>query len=317
MTGALDAEIRVRKRLGAVLFVYLTRLLAALLVAMPLSGAIAATGVGQFPAADAILFAPGGTYLVEALRLAAPMLGAFAQSHALLALVAGALGLIPLAALLVALCHAGRLRLTDWAARTTEHLPSFVFLSGLTLATQAAVIFLFSVLGASFRGTLQARFSERNADLAVVALLLVGIACVLGLGIVHDVARSACVRHCVGARRALAIALRVTRTHTRRALVGWLLPASAALVLVGAAAALVAALRVEVPSTLRLAGVVIVHQVVAFAIVLLRASWLCRALRLVGVPAEAGFSFSSPMPASGDRSEDSVAPGDPSPDRGA
>ena len=276
-----DSEIRPQRRLGAVGFVYCARLLSALLVGAPIAGALGATGVAQFPTGDAILFAPGAVHLVEALRIGAPSLIAASQAAGLVLLVAAVLALIPLAALLVALCHGGPLGLGAWAGRTAEHLPTFALFWGATLLGQGCILFV-TIAGAdALRDALLARLSERTADCMFVVLVVLGLAAALALGVMQDLGRAAAVRHRVGWRPALLMSVDVARRKAPRALVGWVAPAVASVLLVGLAAAIVGALHVELGGELRLVAVVVAHQLTAFATVLLRTVWLCTSLKLV------------------------------------
>jgi hypothetical protein len=316
MTELADSEIRPQSRLGAVALVYCTRLLSALLVGAPIAGALGATGVAQFPNGDAILFEPGAVHLVEALRVGAPSLIAASQAAGLVLLVASVLSLVPLAALLVALCHGGRLGLGGWAGRTAERLPTFALLWGMTLLGQGCVLFIAVVGADALRDALLARVSERTADCVFLVLVVFGLVAALALGVLQDLGRSAAVRHGVGWRTAVLVAVDVARRNAPRILVGWAAPAIASVLAVGLFAAIVGALHIERGGELRLFGVVVAHQLAAFATALLRAVWLCTALRLVG-PRVPRASFSPLPPASDDKSEDSAAPGDPSPSPGA
>jgi hypothetical protein len=274
-------QIRVRRRPGAILMVWGTRTLAAWLVADPVARAVAAAGIARFPEGDALLFEPGGAYLVETARLAASTLVG-ELGHALeAAALLGVLMLLPLAALLVALAHGGRLHAGKWAGRAFEQFPAFLLFAGVTLLVQGSVAGVFGLAYAALKTPLRDSLTAPQADLTLLAVLAVGAAVIVAAGIVQDLVRAAAVRRRKGPRDALLHGLHTARARPAAALGGWLLPAVWSIAIVGAAALLTAELQVERGGNARLFAVLATHQLAVIGLVALRALWLARALALV------------------------------------
>jgi hypothetical protein len=102
-----------------------------------------------------------------------------------------------------------------------------------------------------------------------------------------DLSRAAAVRHELGAKLSLLFALDVARRSPLSALLGWLPYAAAgALLVLGAALATVAA-DVSQAGQARVLAVLLLHQLTLLGLLVLRAAWLARALRLVALHAPA------------------------------
>jgi hypothetical protein len=306
MIPADDSEIGLRRRPSAALLLWGWRLLAAWLVAAPLARAVAAAGAGHLADGDAALFEPGGQLLVETLRVGGATLGAALQSAVGLLLVVGALGLLPLAAVLVSLAHRGRLRFGDWAGRAAAHLPAFVLLSLLTLLSQALALVAWGLVAGGASAALESVVDERSRDVALVAALLPGLALVLGLGLAEDLGRARVVRHGASGWSSWLAALGLLLRRPGPALLGWLTPAAWAVAAVVAAEIAVRAIDVSRAGAARPWAAFAVHQAAALALAAARVAWLGRALQLVGVPSEDARS-------PGDRAEGTDAPDGPSP----
>jgi hypothetical protein len=281
MTPRPADQIRVWRRPGALILFWAWRWFAAWWLATPIVDAVAATGLGRHPRGDAALFEAGGLHLFEVARL---MLGAFpalAETSVALLLIAGFAGLIPLAALLVALAHDGRLRFLPWASKALEHFPAFALLTGATWLVQGAVLVLSVLVFSGVRGAMSQRVDDRTADLS--ALLAGGAVLVAAavVSVLHDLTRAAVVRRELRAGSAFALGLRTLRNGPGRTALAWLVPALLSLLVVAIAALVVGHLAVERGGSGAVASVWLVHQLAAFALVALRAAWLVRALRLV------------------------------------
>lgn len=260
------AEIRARYRKGAIFVTYLLRIGLASLLAWPLAEHLARAGGGM--ADDLALFEPGGLYLLEALRLAAPALQAEFRRTALVILLAAYLGLIPLAGLMWALSQEGRLRWRALLQSSLRPLGSFSLLLGLA-------IFAYGLLfGLTLLGTLALRAWHSPhalfAQLASLGLMLLAMAFV---GIVHDLSRARVVLFGSNALPSLRAAL---RDFGMRPVFDWGIRFLASVVVFLAAARLVGALGSE-----RVILVGVVHQLALLGFVAARASWLAAAMREV------------------------------------
>jgi hypothetical protein len=262
-----------------ILVVWAYRLLAALVIAYPLARLVGATGVASLPDGDRALFAPGGAYLVEALRLGVRYLVSATGALSLVGAGLAVFALIPLAALVVALNARERLERGLWAARTLESFPPFVFLGGLTFLAQALLLFLGGAAGGALRDILTASTTERGADLGTIALALCTLLAVAAVGVVQDLARAEIVRSGKRGLAALGPALNTfVASPALRAWAGRTVPALLGLAL---AAWLATRLHLDRPGTLRVLAAWTIHQVAVLGWVVLRASWMARALDLV------------------------------------
>jgi hypothetical protein len=281
MTPLPADQIRVWRRPGALLLFWAWRWLAAWWLATPIVDAVAATGLGRHPRGDAALFEAGGLHLFEVVRLTLGALPAVAETSVALLLIAGFAGLVPLAALLVALAHDGRLRFLPWASKALEHFPAFALLTGATWLVQGAVLVLSVLVFSGVRAALSPRVDERTADLSALfagGAVLVGAALV---SVLHDLARAAVVRREIRAGSALRLGLRTLRNRPGRTALAWLVPALLSLLAVTVAAVVTGRLAVERGGSGAVTSAWWVHQLAVFALVALRAAWLVRALRLV------------------------------------
>ena len=286
MTPIESGTIRVLRRPGAIALVWGFRTLAAVVIALPVAGSVAATGIADHPDGDALLFAPGGTHLLEMLRLGWKGLARSLGGAAFVTIVAAYASLVPLAALLVALCHDGRLRAGQWLGRSIEHLPSFTLLAGGTLLLQAVVLAVFVFMSRALADPLSDAVDAKSAWLYRTAVLVLGGLVALLLGIVHDLARAAAVRHRARAWPSVRAGLATFRRRAASALLGWLVPALWTTAAVIGAALITERLAVESSGSWRWLLVGLVHQATIVAAIALRAAWLARALELVGYRTE-------------------------------
>lgn len=269
-----------KQRALAVGFDYVLRALFGVVLALPLAASVAATGITHFPAGDRLLFEPGGLLLVDATRALFAELVPLANAGVVVAFVLMLVMLLPYGVVLSA-CAPGAPRAgAEVWGRACACLPSLLSLKGLTLAAQALALLFTATVSAPVRAAMAGETSRR-ADLAALVAGLVGLALVLGLGLLRDLASAAAVQGGIGSRPALVTALEVLVRTPGAAL----RPASLAALGAGAAvsgAALVAgALDVSRPGAFRVVLVFAVHQAALLALSVCRAYWLGRALGLV------------------------------------
>lgn len=292
----LDArEIRVRRRPGAVAGLWAVRAAFAWVLAAPIAEVLGGTGIDRFPKGDALLFQPGGGYLLETLRLSQGPLLAVLHHAVWLAVLFGYLSLVPVAGLMVALAHRGRLDPSEFMARGLRQLPRFTYLAGLTWLTQAAVALAAALLVLLFESVLPARLSPHGIDLCLLGVAALGLLLVLVVGVVEDLARAACIRFDDHALGALKNALSTLWHRPRAVLLSYSVPAVWSVIIVFVMMIVAQHVPIERGGSLSLIAVFILHQLVIGSLVLLRTNWLARALALIApapgeVPAGAGDS---------------------------
>jgi hypothetical protein len=274
-------EIRVRSRPWTLAGVWAIRAVFAWVVAAPIVDVLCGAGIDRFPKGDALLFRPGGGYLLETLSVSLGPLMAELRHGVWMAVLLGYLSLVPLAGLMVALAHRGRLSPNEFFARGLRLLPHFTYLGGLTLLAQAAVAFAGLLLAMFLRTVLPATLSVRGTDLCLLGSLALVLLLLLLLGVIEDLARAACVRFEDRARVALKDAFRTLVHRPHAVLLGFGVPAVWSVAVVFLTMLVVSRIPVEGGGTLSLIAVFVVHQAVIGALVLLRSSWLARALALI------------------------------------
>ncbi len=288
------------RRPGALGLVWLTRLGFAWLVAGPVARALVAFGVLNHPRGDAVLFDAGGVWLAEAVR-ASLKAGAVEFRGAV---VTGAtlawLGLIPLAGLMVALRERPKHPLGLCLARAVAVFPRFTLLAGATLFVQSVLGLGCLLASVVVHRRLPTSLSEPKADLLALGVLAIGLLASLWIGIVEDLARAAVVNHDAGILSAIRHAFSSLAKRPFALIGSWSLFALIGWGVVLGAAFVTGVLDVSRSADIRVFAALLIHQTAAFACVATRAFWLSIAL-------------SEPSPTSDDKSEDSVAPVDPSP----
>ncbi len=259
---------------------FLARFAAAIVLALPVTAALAGTGVGQFPEGDRLLFEPGGLYLLEAARELRP----FAWSLGTASLFGFGLLfvvlLVPHGALLASLSANGSQSRSAIFARALERLPALFALSSLGLLAQIAVLAFAASTGASVRAALADR-PGATPELVGLAILGVGLVAAVLIGMARDLSRAAAVTFGIAGPAALRIGLGALGRGARAALPAWLGPALVSALLVGAAALVTGALDVSRPGTLRVVTVFVVHGVVGYALAWCRAFWLSSSIDLL------------------------------------
>jgi hypothetical protein len=266
------------KRLGIVVLVYALHLVIALAFAWPFARLVAEGAVAH-PRGDAILFEPGGTYLLEAYRLQRPSLGGIAEGSLFAILVTCYLGLLPLAALLHALAHTGKVTFSSLAGAAGRFFAPFSLHLGLALVATALLGFVPLAVGGLLDDKLKGLLDDRNQDIARTSFRVIAVLAVCLVAVVHDLSRAATVSRELPALPAVLLAARVFRRAPWRALGAWGLRAACGLALVLVVAWLTS--RIGVATSFRFAGVTFLHQAVVFGLVLLRAQWLAAALKMV------------------------------------
>jgi hypothetical protein len=257
---------RERTRLVAAALCIGYRLLAAAVLALPASLAVARL-LGRHPDGDAALFAPGGVWLLESARLVGPSLRAHAGA-ALAVLLATSVGwLLPLGMLTAAYAprHGGGLP-RAWG-RARRSVGRLVLLWGICSLGQAATVTLCCLLGRHTLGALA------SPALGWAAGAVAGAILAAGLALVHELTRTEVVWRGRGLYDAIEAALGACRARLGRLLLaaGWRTAVAVAVV----ALAGLMPWGPAAPALLVTASIAVVH-------VALRASWLGLLARLDG-----------------------------------
>jgi hypothetical protein len=266
------------RRIGIVFLVYAMHLALALALAWPVARLVA-DGALAHPRGDLVLFEPGATYLVEAFRLQRASLNDVAEASLFAILIASYLGLLPLAGLLHALDHTGKVTFASFAGAAARFFAPFSLLLGLALVTTALLGFVPLAMGGLLDDKLKSVLNDRNQDIARASFRVIALLAACLVAVVHDLARAATVSRELPALPAAILAARVFRASPWRALGAWGGRGAAGILLVLAAGYVT--YRVGVTTGWRFAVVALLHQAVAFCLVLLRARWLSAALRLI------------------------------------
>jgi hypothetical protein len=266
------------RRLGIVVSVYLLHLALALALAWPVARLLA-DGATAHPRGDQVLFEPGATYLVEAFRLQRASLTDVAEGSVLAILVASYLGLLPLAALMHALAHTGKVTFPSLAGAAGRFFAPFSLLLGLALLATALFGFVPLAIGGLLDEKIKNLLNDRDYDIAHAAFRVIALIVACLVAVVHDLARAATVSREIPALPAAILAARVFRASPWRAVGEWGIRCGTGIFLVVGAAYLT--YRSGISTGWRFAFVTVLHQGIAFSLVLLRSRWLAAALRLV------------------------------------
>jgi hypothetical protein len=254
----------------------------ALLVSWPAAG-LAAAAWGGNVSGDAPLWAPDGHALLDWLWHDWRGLTALTRTAELVLLAGGVAGLVPTAALMIALAHAYRNRSAAGFVRSVagglRAFPPMLLLLVLAALAEGAVIVAGAALGYGLESWTHASAGEARAQQIEGLVLLVFLGLASALGVVHDLARAAVVRFRVRGLRALALGARTFRLAPLSLWWSWAWRAVAALAPVLAVGAVAG--RLGGRGGFALVFLAVLHQAVVLARVALRASWLARALRAV------------------------------------
>lgn len=269
-------QMQAWRRPGWVVAMWLVRALLAVLLAYPLASAAGAL-VRGYPRGDAELFDGGALMLLELGRVLEPTLPALTGQASVVVVLAMVLGLLPMAALIVAIGHRGPLRFGAVLGRAGERMGALVLLLGMALMAQAFCL-VAPVLLAQWVIERMAWYPPRE-DIVRTVGIVVGVLLALAVGVAHDLSRVAAVQRRLGFYDAGALGLRTFTRSLGRALGGYAWRAALAGALVVLGYLLVTRLPVEGRGAIVMPWVV--HQGALLAAFALRASWLGAALRMV------------------------------------
>jgi len=262
------------RRPGMVVVYFAYRAAAALLLAAPAS-VLAAGVVGGYPRGDAVLFDRGGLMLTEFLRIAEVAGPALAAQAGAGAVLAAALGLVPLAALIVALGREGRLSAAFLMQKIGGALGPLALLWGAAAAAQVAAAGVVLLVGAKLAGGLAP--GDRAEDLASIGVIVAALLAVGAVGMIHDVARVSAAHEGRGFYDAAARGLAVSRVAPLG--LAWAWAWRGALACAALACAAWVGASIGVSSGGRVALSFGVHHAGLLAASALRASWLAAAMR--------------------------------------
>jgi hypothetical protein len=265
------------RRTRVIIFDFLLRSIAGLVVALPFAASVASTTIGRYPEGDRLLFATGGVYLAEAVRLLLPLL---------LPLLAASIGttlalsfalVVPHAALLVALSEPEESPTASFWGRAFERVPTLLAITAIGLLAQLAVLLVFFGLATA---TGRAVGGERAGDVTSVLVMLLGIFLATALGVGRDLARASAVLQNLDGPQAIRRGLLTLLTRAGAALPAWFGPALLSWLVVGGAALFAGALDTSRPEPWRAWLVFVVHQGAALSLAFCRALWLSSSLAL-------------------------------------
>lgn len=260
-----------------VLLAYGTKTAAALIMGYG-AAAVTSRALGAWPAGDLLLFEPGGLMLSETFRLSVDALHAVGLQSLLIAAAMIPVGIVTSTVLMVSLEEQRRVPVREILSRAGAHLwPMTVgyvvmttFASGLWWACYASAEACFSAL--------QRDLGPKRADIAYAAILGSGVVLALLVSIVHDLLRAAIVQRRVGAGEALAIAFGMAKNRPVGVLAAWWARAAGTVLLAMIGWRLAGRLSA---AEHWIAGTLLLHQVIVIGCIVLRASWLARAMRLI------------------------------------
>jgi hypothetical protein len=278
----LDRALRIggagaARRLGLVGVVYLAHVTFALAVAWPLAKLVG-DPVAKHPRGDQVLFDPGALWLSETLRLGRTAIASVGEGMTFGVLAGLYLGLVPLTALLYAFGRDQKLSAAALMAAAGRYFAPFSLLLGLSLIATAFASAIPLTIGGLLENELRGAFGERGSDIAqagfrAAALVVAGI-----VGVVQDLSRAVLVTRETTVLGAIRSGIETFREWRAEAFGGWALRGLAALLLVTVAARLTT--HIGVATGPSFVAVALLHQVVAFALVFLRADWLALAIGL-------------------------------------
>ena len=245
---------------AAVLWGYRASLAA--LATLPLSAALAST-TAHSPTGDRPLFAPGGNYLLETLRLVKTPL--MAASYAQLWLVVGGVVLC-----LIPLGFAASKRFVD----AIRHFPRLLLLQFTSIAAYMAVVYVFGSLSAKLRDALRNTLPISQADITTATFVLLGALMALAVGMTHDLARAGVVHHGHTAKASLRLGIYALGSRLVWLVGLRLLTLFGGALLVAVTAALVTKIDVHQSGVWRVIAVALTHQVTLLLVAGLQCVWL-------------------------------------------
>jgi hypothetical protein len=241
------------------------------LVALPVVGAVSASGVGALPQGDRALFEAPGFWLIELLLRDYRALGAAVRVGMVLWLAALCLRVLP-SALLFAVAANPQAPLAESARRSLAAARRFLALGIAELLS----LLLLLVLASAGLGLAQAARTENEARAALgpLAATLLGSLLLGACGVFFDCCRRATLDS--GLRDSTRSAARLLRERGAPLAAGYLLFFGAGTLAVATAARAVEALDLSQPGALRVTAVFLVHQGTVLALCALEALWIAR-----------------------------------------
>lgn len=261
-----------RSRAGVLAFAWATTSATGLVLASPFA-AITGSLLSHRPEGDGLLWQPGGVFLVEGMRLLVREGAAVRPLAPWLLLALTLVGLAPWGAVLVSLASATRLAPSELAGAVVSRLPPLTLILGAGVVLRVLLAIGGSALVTLGYGLGGTPTGEVAGGAAAAAVVLVALCYVRVLG---DLASAAASRPDVKATAALLDALALVARAPIRLLAAWLLRAVPGVAIVAAVAVVVG--HVGVATDGRTLLVFLLHQLVLVALVVLRASWLRRAV---------------------------------------
>jgi hypothetical protein len=274
--------MRARRHPRAIVAMWAWQTALALVASWPAAG-LAAAAWGGNVAGDAPLWAPDGHALIDWLWHDWHGIKAAVRGAEIVLLVGGVAGLVPTAALMIAIAYAYRDRSAAGFVRSLagglRAFPSMVLLLVLAALAEGLVLGAGAAVGYGVESWTHASAGEARAQQIQGLVLLVFLGLASAIGVVHDLARAAVVRFKVRGLRAVALGARTFRVAPLSLWWSWAWRAAAALAPVLAVGAVAG--RLGGRGGFALVFLAVLHQAVVLARVALRASWLARALRAV------------------------------------
>ncbi len=263
----------------SVLFDFGARAAAGLALAAPVTAVVVASGIGNFPGGDRLLFERGGLLLVEVVRASWSLLPPLALSSLVTGAFVYAALALPQALVWTALGEATPEPTPAFLGRACARVPAYFALASLGFLAQ---ILVFS-LGLTAAGMLHGRSSANPLRADLGALVVLGCAGVLALmlGVLRDVAGATVACGVAGSKNALRAGLRVALTRPLALAGRFLGPTALGLALVILVALATGSLDVGAPEGSRFVLVAVLHQLVALAVTVCRTVWLKSAIAVV------------------------------------
>ncbi len=276
------ASIRARSRPWAVIGVWAWESALSLLGTAAAVALVRAT-YGRHPLGDAPLWDPGSLPLLGLLSREANGVRAATTSAALVLLVASVVGLVPMAALMIAISTStrdgraiGGPRAVEGALRAFR--PLALLLAVLWLA-QGVVVAVALLLGEGTQSWASRPLGDALAQQMAIGLGGLILAAAVALGLVHDLARAAVIRFGAGTMSALTAGTKALWRAPIALTWSWTWRALASVVPIVAVSLL--ADRIGGRGGIALVVLAALHQSVILSRVALRASWLAKAMRTV------------------------------------
>jgi hypothetical protein len=260
---------------AAVLLTLAYRLAAAWLVALPFGSALDASGIGQFPDGDALLFARGGFYLLEVLVHERALLSGVALTASWPLFAFAIAGIVPLWAMLRAVRPGAPAE--PWFTRAGAELPSLLLLGGLSWLFKILIVSAALGVALVLRASLDEHLDERSADLLALVPIALAFVPLAGVAVLRDLARTAVVGRGVHAAAASHAALGLFRAHGRALMVTFVVATIASVAALVTGHALVVAIGVG-PEPWRAQSALVAHQLGLFGALVVQALWLWRVM---------------------------------------